>query len=139
MPPVHRWLLILFLLLAPIQFVWAAAAPYCGHEAGTQTNRHFGHHEHRHQADGNVASAHGGDADASAAFHADCEACHLGASAAVPMPAVRIGLLLPPPPAMAAMPRLDSHIPPEPERPDWTDSAAAARSGGGVVFGMHRS
>ena len=45
----RRWLLIALLFVLPLQMVWAAAAPYCAHEAKLSATKHFGHHEHEHQ------------------------------------------------------------------------------------------
>jgi len=47
----RRLLAFLLILLLPVQFSWAAAASYCGHEAEAQAKRHYGHHEHQHKAD----------------------------------------------------------------------------------------
>jgi hypothetical protein len=44
----HRWLLTFLLVLLPLQFVWAAAAPYCGHEQSSDA-QHVGHHAHVHR------------------------------------------------------------------------------------------
>lgn len=44
----HRWLLTILLVLLPLQFVWAAAAPYCGHEQSSDA-QHVGHHAHVHR------------------------------------------------------------------------------------------
>ncbi len=87
--PMHRMLLVFLLVFLPLQSIWAAASPYCGHESAPQASQHFGHHVHDHQAD-----LHGDDADAApAAAYAgdtsdhkaltssgtvdmDCHACH---------------------------------------------------------------
>lgn len=70
-----RRLFILFMLvLLPLQWSWAAAATVCQHETGSA---HFGHHEHRHDADQAGHPAADGKSDApSLNFHADCQVCH---------------------------------------------------------------
>lgn len=130
----HRWLLVFLLLVVPFQLVWASAAPYCAHESGVSAKKHFGHHEHKHQAGGEVVSATDDADDTTGAFHADCESCHLGSSAFMlaATPAVEAlphGNTMGPP-----EPRYDSHIPAGPQRPDRAHPAPAARFGGGVVM-----
>jgi hypothetical protein len=128
----RRWLMVFLLLVVPAQLIWAAAAPYCGHETSAAGQRHFGHHEHRHQGDSGAATEDGAPADLS---HTDCAVCHLGASAALPAPDLVLGM----PPLLprneAAPLRYSSHIPHGPERPDRADATATARFGGGVVSG----
>ena len=46
----RRWLATLLLVLLPFQFSWAAVGGYCQHETGAAA-KHFGHHNHQHQAD----------------------------------------------------------------------------------------
>jgi hypothetical protein len=129
----RRWVVVFLLLVVPAQLIWAAAAPYCGHETSTAGKRHFGHHEHRHQS-GDPAAASAADQSAwPGGSDADCDACHLGASAALPVPTVVVGVAAQHPPHDAPRSRYASHIPPEPERPDWADATAAVRSGDGVV------
>jgi len=53
------------LLVLPFQMIWAAAAPYCAHETNTSASKHFGHHEHRHQAGGEITPALGDDGNGS--------------------------------------------------------------------------
>jgi hypothetical protein len=71
----RRWLTIFLLVLIPLQLSWAAAASYCQHESGAAA-KHFGHHEHQHNAaDGkdafpDPAKTTGGDPD--------CASCHAG-------------------------------------------------------------
>lgn len=78
----RRWLLLLMLVVLPMQFASAAAATYCRHEPGV--SKHFGHHEHRHQASGDQKSALESAGDEShtgtALGDPDCEYCHLGAA-----------------------------------------------------------
>jgi len=131
----RRWLTILLLLIMPAQLVWAAAAPYCGHETTVAGKKHFGHHEHRHQADGQVTPA-SGDTNTGGADHADCDACHPAVSIALPLP---LTAFAPPTPLMPdgpPEPRYLSHVPSGPERPDRAELAAATRSAGGVEFAI---
>ncbi|MGH6625632.1 MAG: hypothetical protein ACRECD_03645 [Burkholderiaceae bacterium] len=133
----RRWFFAFLLFVVPFQIVWGAAAPYCAHDSTAVAKKHFGHHEHRHQADGQVASAEGDSADASGTYHADCESCHLGTSVTLPphtlsIPAMALGAI-----QGCHPPCYTSHVPSGPERPDRAIIAAAARFGGGVVFGSH--
>jgi hypothetical protein len=45
----RRWLSIFLLIVLPLQISWAVAATYCQHETGS--TKHFGHHDHKHQAE----------------------------------------------------------------------------------------
>ena len=113
----RRWLVVLMLLVLPMQFAWAAAAPYCAHEAATAAGKHPGHHQHVHQDGGDVAQA-GDDGGGKSVNHTDCASCQGSAAATLPRPAAELhGAprdLLHEPPA----PRYRSHSPSGPERPD---------------------
>jgi hypothetical protein len=129
----RRWVLALLLLVVPFQLVWGSVAPYCAHETNVSAKKHFGHHEHEHQAGGEIVSATDDADDTAGAFHADCESCHLGCSAFMPAltPAVET---LPHGSGLSHRePRYDSHIPAGPHRPDRAHSAPASRFGGGVA------
>ncbi len=84
-PPMRRWLTVLLLVLLPLQFVWAAAAPYCQHEESAEA-RHIGHHEHEHQsaADAQKATKSSDSLDDKAfakwTVDDDCAYCHLSAT-----------------------------------------------------------
>lgn len=76
--PMHRLLLTFLLVFMPFQAIWAAASPYCGHEAASQVAEvaevaqvaqvsqvsqvaqvaHFGHHEHKHGHDADATADH---------------------------------------------------------------------------------
>ncbi len=130
----RRWVFAFLLLVVPFQLVWGSVAPYCAHEVSVSAKKHFGHHEHKHQAGGDIVSATDDAADNTGAYHADCESCHLGCSAFIPtmIPAV---VALPHRNATRPPePRYDSHIPGGPQRPDRAHPAPAARFGGGVVM-----
>ena len=65
-----RKLVAIFLLsLLSLQTSWAAVAGYCQHEQGASA-RHFGHHEHQHEA--HKAGQSGITVDA------DCSLCQAG-------------------------------------------------------------
>ncbi|WP_066343591.1 hypothetical protein [Azohydromonas lata] len=112
----RRRLVIMLLMLLPLQFVWGAAAAYCGHETAP-TAQHFGHHVHVHKSaradDGAKAPADLGLADN------DCPVCHLGGPPLPPGVAVFVCTQAAPPqhPAVGVP---DSSAPPgTPERPNW--------------------
>lgn len=122
--PMRRWLIVSLMLLMQVQFGWAAAAAYCGHELSTAASAHFGHHEHRHQG----ASLQGAD-DAGkgiASLHLDCESCHLGTSVNLPPPAIAIAELPQFEFRCECSPRYTSHVTSTPERPDRVSHQAAA-------------
>ncbi|MCK6374823.1 MAG: hypothetical protein L6Q69_12050 [Zoogloea sp.] len=130
----RHWVLAFLLLVVPFQLVWGSAAPYCAHEASASAKKHFGHHEHKHQAGGEVVSATDDAGDATGAFHVDCDSCHLSCSAFFPAasPAVET---LPDGDAMRLPePRYESHIPASALRPDRAHATPAARFGGDVVL-----
>jgi len=113
-----RRLLLLFLLVfMPLQSIWAAASPYCGHEAAPQAS-HFGHHVHEHHGDeGADHSAPGGAAGT--ASDMDCHACH-GADSGVAHSASAQAIVV----AVAQPPgQIEPAWPPaplaRPERPNW--------------------
>lgn len=132
----RRWLIVLVLFVMPFQMVWAAAAPYCAHEAAAADAAHFGHHEHRHHG-GAKAAAAADEAATPFGADADCGACQFGASVSLPAAALVVAVLPHPPVSRARPPRYDSHVPAGPERPDRSVLAAAARSAGGVESGLH--
>lgn len=129
----HRWVFAFLLLVVPFQLVWGSAAPYCAHEASTPGKKHFGHHEHKHQADGEVISATDDGGDAMGAFHADCESCHLGCTAFMPAATAAVEDLPDGKTVGRPDPRYDSHIPASPLRPDRAHATPAVRFGGDVV------
>ena len=131
--PMRRWLFVLFLLVLPFQMVWAAAAPYCAHEAQTSTKKHFGHHEHQHAAGGEMAPALGDNPGDAGGHHTDCKSCHLGCSGALSIVELVIGSLPRGGNLGVAAQRYTSHVPAGPERPDRCELNAAARFGGGVA------
>lgn len=118
----RRLVAIVLLMLLPLQSIWAAAAPYCQHEA-TPTSAHPGHHthEHHHHADADTAS-HGGETSPDQPpmqDHADCHVCHACSS-----PQGELTLRFQPPPAAATLGEapaagLPSPLASRPERPKW--------------------
>ena len=114
----RRWLVVVFMLLVlPVQFVWAAAAPYCAHEAASVASKHPGHHQHVHQGSGDAAKA-GDDGAGSGLNHSDCASCHAGASATLPLSAAELAAAPRDELREHASPRYRSHTPSGPERPD---------------------
>jgi hypothetical protein len=122
--PMRRWLIVSFMLLMQVQFVWAAAAAYCGHETSAAASAHFGHHEHRHQGGGIQSTDDAGKGIAS--LHLDCESCHFGTSANLPSPAITIAELPEFEFRCDCSPRYTSHVTSTPERPDRVSHQAAA-------------
>ena len=116
MSAMRRVLAIFLLVLLPLQSIWAAAAPYCQHEASAAS--HPGHHPHEHHV---TADDHQTDptGDAVGMDHADCHVCHAASPAVV---ALGVWFACP---ALADM-SLDTRqarltAPPSsrPERPQW--------------------
>jgi cytochrome c553 len=76
-----RWLLLVLMVLLPVQFSWAAAAPYCAHESDP-VSFHVGHHAHVHrvapaEAQHAVSAPEKDAAKGSpASDHGDCHYCH---------------------------------------------------------------
>ncbi|MBA4178702.1 MAG: cobalt-zinc-cadmium resistance protein [Leptothrix sp. (in: Bacteria)] len=129
---------VFLLLVVPFQLTWGSAAPYCAHETGVPAKKHFGHHEHKHQAGGEVVSPtdDAADDDDSGAFHAECASCHLGCPAFMPVATPAVQALPDGNTVVHPEPRYDSHIPTGPQRPDRAHPAPAARLGGGVVMAL---
>ena len=132
----RRWVFALLLFVLPFQMVWASAAPYCAHETNASASKHFGHHEHRHQAGGETSPATD-DGAGSGAYHADCATCHLGCAATLSAPMPAATLLLPGAPPIARASSYTSHVPSGPDRPDRSGVFAAVRSGSDVISGPH--
>ena len=115
-----RSLVVLLLLcLLPLQFVWAAAAPYCGHEGrAPQTAQHIGHHEHQHQGGAVAPDSGGDDSGGMVSYHGDCGSCHLGTTTSVPPAAMALAVGSNDRILSDHSARYQSHIPFGPERPD---------------------
>jgi hypothetical protein len=135
--PMRRWLVVFMLLVLPLQFAWAAAAPYCAHETAVAASKHPGHHQHVHQ-DGSDAVDAGDDGGSLGGNHTDCASCHAGTAATLPLPTAF--LTAAPRDALGEQPwpRYRSHTPSGPERPDIVELTPAARLGGGVVAGASK-
>ena len=80
----RRLLLIFLLVFTPLQSIWAAASPYCGHEVAPQA-AHFGHHVHDHEGDSAAEDSAQTQATETSGHQAlasfttadmDCHACH---------------------------------------------------------------
>jgi hypothetical protein len=119
---VRRYLILLLLAVLPYQFVWGAAAAYCGHESGTEVS-HFGHHAHKHQNNKATPSTNDcapDDAGSPLVDDADCDYCHWGCGHALAWGQLTLAALDAPrliattaQVPLLAMPALI-------ERPDWT-------------------
>ena len=123
----RRLFLIFLLVFMPFQAVWAAASPYCSHEASPQAS-HFGHHAHEHGASGH-SEAQPSPVDGQTELHGalaaagtadmDCHACHTAGGAIAPSvgaPALLLAASTPPQRAVRAW----VHPPlSRPERPNW--------------------
>jgi hypothetical protein len=130
----RRWIAVFMLLVLPLQFAWAAAAPYCAHEAAAVAGKHPGHHQHVHQG-GDVANA--GDAGTGiGANHTDCASCHAGAAATLPQPTAELAAAPRDVLREPLAPRYRSHTPSGPERPDIVELNPTARFGGEVEFSV---
>lgn len=89
----RRWLTLVLLVLLPIQFTWAAAAPYCQHEKAADSF-HVGHHTHEH-VPSPAGALQGGDTpdpsgvpDGMLTVDTDCGYCQLSIAKTLPMPRV---------------------------------------------------
>jgi hypothetical protein len=116
----RRWIAILLLLLLPLQAVWAAAAPYCGHEQEPSASVHLGHHEHEHQDSADTPQAETSLPDPG---HADCHTCHGSATMAAFAGVVDSSRFGPEQPTLSRIPALPSPVLPRPERPNWSSLA----------------
>lgn len=132
MPRSWARLVAVFLLMwMPLHALWAAAAPYCGHDntpaTASEAPLHLGHHTHAHgphgasEVDGEHAEE-GAPAQGEAAGgvgHPECHVCHacgtvMPASLAAPAPTT--GVAAPEAGAPLAPP---APWPGRPERPKW--------------------
>ncbi|WP_411565004.1 cation efflux protein, CzcI family [Rubrivivax sp. A210] len=119
----RRWLAMLLLALLPLQFSWAAAAVYCGHESG-EPARHLGHHEHQHEGQAGL-DKDGAPVDqgAPAGFDLDCGHCHVS-FASLPAPAASLSSALRAPhPVVQAEVAVRTLPQSPPERPQWSPLA----------------
>lgn len=71
----RRWLLVALLYLLPAQFLWAAVAPYCAHEAAP-VSYHLGHHPHEHSTTLDSRQQPDRSGDTAGVGHSDCSQCH---------------------------------------------------------------
>ena len=120
----RRWLTLVLLVLLPIQFTWAAAAPYCQHEQAVDSF-HPGHHAHEHlpstagALQGDEAQDPGGAQDGMLTVDNDCGYCQLSVAKTMPIPRVDFASLG----ACAADTMLSasfkSREPDRHERPNW--------------------
>lgn len=109
-----RLIVLLFALLLPVQFAWAGAAAYCGHETTPAQTRHFGHHEHVHSASSESSTS------GKLAIDADCGSCHASGSSLLTDALVTAAVE---PSSTAAVPYplrpLPTTLARVPDRPQW--------------------
>lgn len=112
----RRWIAIFFLVLFPLQAVWAAAAPYCQHEKAPATF-HIGHHTHEHHGSGELSDTT--DHQLPGLDDGDCQACHAFCGALYSDIQRTEPLKMAPVPVLA--PDFALPAPPQtpPERPNW--------------------
>ncbi|MBV7427825.1 hypothetical protein KW847_12895 [Acidovorax sp. sif0715] len=121
----RRLLLVFLLLFMPLQFIWAAASPYCGHEAAPQAS-HFGHHVHEHRADVPAEPSHASETQDHKALATtgtadmDCHACHgVGSGMALSAGAQAIVVSVARPVSQVAPAWVHPPLS-RPERPNWS-------------------
>jgi hypothetical protein len=119
------------LAFLPLQFSWAAVAPYCGHE--TQTGvEHFGHHDHQHHDGASNAAATIGDPVATSdanpdaghgkapgAMDLDCGQCHGTCSVLLDLPSALPDAPSTEPPSATLVEVDGACALTRPERPQW--------------------
>lgn len=112
---------IFLLILLPLQAIWVAAAPYCGHEPSTAAE-HVGHHAHEHDSAQAVPDIEAPEADARmpvSVVDLDCHTCHGFGSAMLLEPgAMGVAPSQPGYPQGIALQSLQPPLP-RPERPRW--------------------
>ena len=115
-----RVLLILFVLLLPLESIWAAAGAFCGHEQDAGAQQHFGHHADQHQH-----APAGADSTATSLAVTDCGECHFGQCCFM---LTSFNLKATATPVVYAVARMGSpptHPNARPERPKWPASQPA--------------
>jgi hypothetical protein len=112
----RRLIAIVLLLLLPVQFAFAAAAPYCALEK-SEAPVHFGHHEHPDDVPPATSDDkdEGGNSD-------DCSICHF---ASAQPPASIAATAFSQPPSLESLPndRQPQHLQEPSERPPRTSLA----------------
>lgn len=109
-----RLVALLMLALLPLHMSWAAVAPYCAHEAASQSQQHFGHHDHA------VAAAdEAQDESATNSVQPDCAKCHNHCSGVLLSLATVDVVGSAEQLAPAARSPAADRSPPRPERPQW--------------------
>lgn len=119
----RRFVALLLLVLLPLQAIWAAAAPYCQHEAQAASH-HIGHHqpEHAHAPAVDATDSHGTasdqDGNAASSTHTDCHTCHGGMVLAHEVRPLQVMLAAtqPVPTSVHGLPAPPAE---RPDRPSW--------------------
>ena len=127
----RRWIIVFLMVVLPNQFLWAAAAQYCGHESSNAqvsqaaATNHYGHHEHQHQA------ALADSQDSGGFAHTDCVSCHLAHCTSVPTVFGVHASAVQAQEVVYREPHYLSGTPSGPERPQRPASPFAVRFGSG--------
>jgi cytochrome c5 len=91
-----RLFLVLLMLVLPLQFTWAMAASYCGHETEVKVS-HPGHHDHMHDHQHEPVADKDVPDDGQAEVDSDCHVCHgHGTPALMVAPSVPAHTVAPP-------------------------------------------
>ena len=120
-----KLLLIFLLALFPLQASWAAVAVYCQHEAG-QAAKHFGHHDHKHEASSADKSDPSGKA--AAGLDLDCASCNAGHVQPLMAQTASLPTASAPPPALWRSLSYRSIAASLPEKPNWRVGLLAGES-----------
>jgi hypothetical protein len=112
-------LLLIFLLTAlPLQMSWAAVSMYCQHESGAAA-KHFGHHEHKHQAKADDQQKN----KSPLTNDADCGFCQFSIFGIASMsPDIIAMSLLQAGSSFSRIEFLSYFLPERPERPKWASA-----------------
>jgi len=118
----RRWICIVLLLVAPLQFTWGAVSVYCQHERGIAA-KHVGHHVHQHDSSfGSDSSS--GDPAKPASIDPDCAGCHANCTLTLPSGAAVDDVTASVRERLTEIPRQPSSAAyPPPYRPQWRFSA----------------
>lgn len=119
--PMKHFLLFLFVVLLPLQSVWAASSAYCAHEADF-ASQHIGHHSHKH-AEGTADDETDEGSPSAKTTHNDCGLCHFGHCSYISSK-IKLNLIdSNASPAGSALRLSLADIVTRPERPNWLSLA----------------
>lgn len=112
----RRLIVLTFLVLLPLQSIWAAASVYCQHETPSM-GMHFGHHDHRHVSDATQDDTV--DRLATGEFDNDCAVCHGATVVAILHDAMLTASLVGTIEGRDCLPVQSTSSSLRPERPKW--------------------